>query len=86
MSHISEQTRFLEDAFADFDSFLSQRKWDDAHAVIDNVRDLGYESVADVLSAKHQTELSKWAVLEVQKEDEAAGGLDLLDYQDARGY
>ncbi len=40
MSH-SNNTRVLEDAQMDLEGFISQRKWSDANAVLDNLWELG---------------------------------------------
>lgn len=39
----------LTNARADFEEFISQRKWDDANALLDNLWDLGYKQEAIIL-------------------------------------
>lgn len=52
MSHISAQTRFLEDCFADFESFLEEGNYSDARAVIANLEQKKYYGVAQMFSRK----------------------------------
>lgn len=92
MSKTKEQISFLEDVRADFETFISQRKWDDARAVIDNLGDLGYATEALFL---HQSlNRAKDAVIrpihesfiagiEESDEDEEPG--DIRDYHDSIG-
>lgn len=51
MSHV-ENTKILEDAQSDFDTFLSQEKNDDCRAIIDSLGEQGFEHEAMLL---HQT-------------------------------
>lgn len=49
MSYTREQLETIENLHADFDEFLSQRKFTDARAVIDNLGDMGFEHEAFLL-------------------------------------
>lgn len=44
MSKTPEQESFLEDCFADLDEFLQRNEWGQARALIDSVREQGYDA------------------------------------------
>lgn len=46
MSYTKDQLETIENIHADFDGFISQSKWEDAFACIENMGDLGYETEA----------------------------------------
>lgn len=49
MSLHTQDALSLEDVRADFESFVSQRNWKDANALLDNLWDLGFKREAIIL-------------------------------------
>lgn len=45
----TQNTQILEDSFADFQGFLSEKKWSDAEALIDSLGEQGFEDAARTL-------------------------------------
>jgi hypothetical protein len=82
MSYTSEELRAIEDMRADFEGFISQEKFDDAHAVIDNMGDLGFETEALFLRQAFNRATTEYARKTVQREDEEAEQLDIRDLVD----
>jgi hypothetical protein len=72
-------TMILEDAQADFDTALSQRNWNDARAIIDNLGDTGFAHEARIL---HQAYNRAWAHWSNEQDDLALGHADPRDVAD----
>lgn len=93
MSKTPEQIRFLEDSQADFETFLSQRKFSDCLAIIDNLGELGYETEAlflhqaynRVWGAMTEQEQREWARKDNLREDMEAEEEDWRDINDRAG-
>lgn len=49
MSRTNGELRTIEDAQADFDTALSEERYDDCRAIIDNLGELGYETESMIL-------------------------------------
>lgn len=52
MSLTNGELENLENAFADFEEFLAEEKYEDARALVDNLRDLGYKNEAMTLGRR----------------------------------
>lgn len=52
MSLTNGELENLTNAFADFEDFLSEEKYEDARALVDNLRDLGYKNEAMTLGRR----------------------------------
>jgi hypothetical protein len=82
---MSKTIRELEDISnmrADFESFISQEKFDDAHAIIDNMGDLGFETEALFLRQAFNRATTEYARKTVQREDEEQEAGDIRDLVD----
>lgn len=78
MSYESHQLETIESLHSDFDTFLSQRKWSEARAVIDNTGDLGYEMEAlNMHKSLNRAESQE----RIEAEDEAQGEYDADNYR-----
>ncbi len=49
MSKTNEELATLENAYADFSDCIERKDWKGAHAIVDNLGDLGYENEAMTL-------------------------------------
>lgn len=67
MSYEANQESYLADCQADLDMFLSQRNWKDAQAVIDSVREQGYENEANIMRKSYLRAQDEF-LTEVEKE------------------
>lgn len=52
MSLTNGEVENLTNAFADFETFLAEEKYEDARALVDNLRDLGYKNEAMTLGRR----------------------------------
>lgn len=52
MSLTTGELENLTNAFADFEEFLAEEKYEDARALVDNLRELGYKNEAMTLGRR----------------------------------
>lgn len=82
MSYTNHELDTILNISADFDLALSEKKWSECEAMIEQMGDLGYENEARIL---HQTLNRAKAHDANEKEDLAAGNEDPRDANDERG-
>lgn len=101
MSYTNKELDVIVNAQADFDLFLSEKKWTDAEFVMDNLGELGYEHEALLMhhaynrvrhipekgwASMTENERNKWADKENMREDLLVEPEDPRDVADRNGY
>lgn len=84
MSRTNEQLRAIEDFQADFDEMLSQRNYNDAEVLIDNMGDLGYETEAAILHRALNYHMKHEDEIDAENESKKTSAERRGEYQDAR--